>query len=265
MNSKKNNAIGVFDSGIGGLTVLEKLIEMFPNENFVYVADQGHCPYGTKTAKQIGDRVEKVSRYLYQQDVKAIVIACNTASLHIDRARAVVDIDVLSVIYPTCDRAASLTRNGKVAVIATIATINSNTYQNLLTEKGKTPVALACSEFVDFVETHSLDDPGMDKLVADKFKEFKDTSFDTLIHGCTHFSLLEKSMRKCLPDGISYVACGQPTGESLRKLLAEKDLLTDRNTTGSVKIYTTGGVQNAENTMKWFTAQHETVQHVDID
>lgn len=264
MHQNKNSAIGVFDSGIGGLTVLEQLIKLFPNEDFCYIADQGHCPYGTKTAKQIGDRVEKVSARLIEKGVKAIVIACNTASLHIDRARAITDIPVVSVIYPTCARAVSLTRNKKVAVLATQATINSGTYQRLLEKENITPVPLACGEFVDFVESHDLDDPMADKVVADKFLQLPDRTFDTLIHGCTHFSLLENSMRKCLGDK-KFVACGEPTGEYLKKLLEEQQLLTTATGKGRVEIYTTGSVENANATMKWFKAEHSPVQHIDID
>lgn len=260
----KNNAVGVFDSGVGGLTVLERLVELLPFEDFIYVADQAHCPYGIKTALEVGDRVESIARYLAQQEVKAIVIACNTASLQIERARAVTDVDVLSVIPSTCDRAVSLTRNGKVAVIGTVATIKSNVYQDLLRKSGKTPIALACSEFVDFVERQCVDTVEADKLVGDVFKGFTDTTFDTLIQGCTHFGLLEKSMRKCLPYCKNFVECGQPTATTLKKLLADNNLLTARKSSGTVRIYTTGEVVKAENAMKWFPLQHQGVFHVDI-
>ena len=133
---KKKQPIGVFDSGIGGLTVLEKLIQTFPNEDFLYVADQGHCPYGTKSQQEVGDRVEKVARYLVEHGAKAIVIACNTASLQIARARAITDVPVISVIQPTCAKAVSLTKNKKVAVLATVGTIRSGKYQQLLQEAG---------------------------------------------------------------------------------------------------------------------------------
>lgn len=263
--SKKNMPIGVFDSGIGGLTVLEKLIELFPHENFVYVADQGHCPYGTKTAEQVGERVAKVTKFLTEEhNAKAVVIACNTASLRIDYAKKVTSVPVISVIEPTCQKAVSLTKNGKIIVLATIATINSGTYQRLIEQQGKTPVPLACSEFVDFVEHHDLTDPLGQQIVTEKLNQIKDCGADTLIHGCTHFSLLQPQMENVLGK-INYVACGLPTGNCLAEILAQNNLLSTSTESGSVQIFTTGSVDNALATMKWFTAPHSPVVHTDID
>lgn len=257
--------IGVFDSGIGGLTVLEELIKKFPNEKFIYVADQGHCPYGTKTPEQISERVEKVTSFLLGKGAKAIVIACNTASVRIAAARALTDKPVISVINPTCERAVQSTKNNRVAVLATLSTINSATYQNLLKEAGVTPVPLACGEFVDFLENSDLNDPSGDKIVSSKLQAIKDSGIDVLIHGCTHFSLLEDRMRAFLGDKITYVACGAPTADYLEKILVEKQLLSYPNSEGSVIIYTTGDKDKAERSMKWFKPAHPPVQHVDID
>lgn len=260
---RSEQPIGVFDSGVGGLTVLETLIRMYPRENFIYVADQGHCPYGTKTPEQIGDRVEKITKFLISRNVKAIVIACNTASVRIARARAVTDIPVISVIDPTCAKAVKTTQNGKVAVLATISTIESGVYQNLLKKAGVSPVPLACSEFVDFIERGGSEAEG-EKIVRGKLEQIKDAGMDTLIHGCTHFSLLENEMRKVLGD-ISYIACGEPTGETLRQILSDRGLLNLSHQKGTVKIYTTGSVENAQRSMGWFRAEHLPLQHIDIE
>ncbi|MCM1043430.1 MAG: glutamate racemase [Corallococcus sp.] len=256
--------IGVFDSGIGGLTVLEHLVKAFPNEDFVYVADQGHCPYGTKTAEQVGARVEKVSRYLAAQGAKAIVIACNTASLRIDYARNAVDVPVISVIQPTYKRAEQISKNKKIAVLATVATIQSGVYQQLLSDDGYTPVPLACSEFVDFVENHELDDPLGEKIVEEKLSAIKGKGFDTLIYGCTHFSLVEKQIRKVLGN-IDYVNCGEPTADYLKEFLSRNNLLNKNGKKGKVNIFTTGSVENAKSNMKWFSAEHNPVCHIDIE
>lgn len=258
-----NRPIGVFDSGIGGLTVLEELIKRFPNEDFVYVADQGHCPYGRKKDEEIIHCVLNVVDYLMKQNVKAIVIACNTASLFIDKVRSHVSIPVISVIDPTASYASKLTKNNKVAVLATIATITKGAYQERLIKNNITPYPLACSEFVDFVENHDLDDPIGQEIVSNKLNELKDSGVDTLIHGCTHFSILEDKMRKVLGD-INYVACGYPTSLELERILKEKDLLNNK-VNPSVNIYTTGSVENAIATMKWFKAKHEEIIHIDID
>ena len=261
-NNKK--PIGVFDSGIGGLTVLEKLMEKFPNEDFIYVADQGHCPYGTKTFDGIKECVLNVGKYLIAKDVKAIVIACNTASLFIKYLQEITDIPVISVIEPTCMAAINKTKNKKVAVLATIATINKGAYQTLLKENNVTPYGVACSEFVDFVENHELTDPLGQEIVSNKLQELKDKGVDTLIHGCTHFSLLEDQMRNVLGD-INYVACGEPTSERLYEILKEKDLLNnDDNHERYVQINTTGKKENALMNMKWFKKEHEPIKEIEL-
>lgn len=260
----EKNFISVFDSGIGGLTVLEKLIEIFPNENFYYVADQGHCPYGPKPQSYVGDRVEKICKHMENLGAKAVVIACNTASLQIERGRQVCNIPIISVIQPTAAKAISLTKNHKIAVLATKATIESGTYQKLIQEKGNVAFGLACGEFVDFVENNELDNPLGQEIVDTKLAEIKDKGFDTLIHGCTHFSLLEDKMRKVLGD-INYVACGLPTGEALKEILNSKNLLLKENKDRIVEIYTTGSVEKALMNMKWFKKEHRPVEHIDIE
>lgn len=262
---EKNKPIGVFDSGVGGLTVLQRLVEQFPSEHFIYLADQKYCPYGVKTPAQITERVVKVTSFLLSNGVKAIVIACNTASARIAVAREITSKPIISVIQPTCAKAVEETKSKRVAVLATLSTVQSGIYQQLLEQSGITPVLLACGEFVDFVENHDLDDPMGDKIVCDKLQPIKDSGVDVLIHGCTHFSLLEESMRKVLGKDITYVACGAPTAEYLAKILTENNLLTVQNGRGCVEIYTTDSVEKANQSMKWFNVPHLPVQHVDIE
>lgn len=265
MNIKQNNyPIGVFDSGVGGLTVLQELTRQLPRENFVYVADKGHCPYGTKTPEEIAERVQKVTRFLLSKQVKAIVIACNTASAQIQSARELTDIPVISVIEPTAAYAAHVTKTKKVIVLATQATIDSGIYQHILWERGVTAIPLACGEFVDFIENHEISEPMGWRLVADKLKAVKGKGADVLIHGCTHFSLLEGQMRSAMGDNINYIACGTPTAGYLSKLLKERDLLSVEK--GSqVEIYTTAGVPETERAMGWYRSPHLPVGHVSID
>lgn len=252
MNKQK---IGVFDSGIGGLTVLDSLIEIFPNEDFLYVGDQGHCPYGIKPEEEIKVCVRRIGRYLIDQNVKAIVIACNTASLFIDEIRKMTSIPVISVIEPTCLEAIKLSKKKQIGVIATQATINKGKYQDIITQHGYEPIGIACSEFVNFVENCELDDPIGDELVEKKLKPFKATSIDTLIYGCTHFSIMERQIKAYL-GSLNYVACGMPTSLYLKTILEEKELLNEQTKLGKVEIYTTGEVDKALNNMKWFKKEH---------
>lgn len=259
---RDNRPIGVFDSGVGGLTVLEVLQKDFPTEDFIYVADQGHCPYGVKSNEELIKITTSVAKYLESRNCKMIIIACNTATLFIDYIRQAVNIPVVGVIEPTAKRAASLSSNKKIAVIATNATIAKGAYQKILTENNCEVFPVACSEFVDFIENKDLNDPEGDLLVANKLSVLKGTNVDTLIHGCTHFSLIEDQIRKVLGD-INYVACGNPTSEYVYKMLLNNQLLCDEKER-YVEINTTGDVDKALQSMKWFKEEHLPVRHIDL-
>ena len=171
MNNKK--PIGVFDSGVGGLTVLEKLVEMYPSENFIYVADQGYCPYGTKTKEEIEQRVLTIGKYLLNRGVKAIVIACNTASLFKQSLQNITDTPVISVIEPTALRAIELTKSKKVAVLATNATIQNGKYQKILEENGVEVYPVPASSFVEIIESNEMDSNYALKTVTEKLLPLK--------------------------------------------------------------------------------------------
>ena len=263
-NLSKKLPIGVFDSGVGGLTVLEDLIKELPNEDFIFVGDQGHCPYGTKTDEQIKKCITNIEHYLEKKHVKAIVIACNTASLFADDLRKITNIPILGVIDPTCEYAIKQTKNGNIAVLATNATIAHNTYQDRIKKAGFNPIGVPASEFVDFIEHYDHDDPKGLELVESKLSVLKDKNIDTLIHGCTHFSIIEDLMRKVLGDKIKYVACGYPTSLKLKEILESNDLLNEPHET-HVKIYTTGSVKEANRSMKFFTAPHDRITHIEVE
>lgn len=256
--------IGVFDSGVGGLTVLESLMKQFPNEDFIYVADQGHCPYGTKTEDEIRTCVLNVAKYLERQNVKAIVIACNTASLFVEDARKAVNVPVISVIEPTCMRAIETTKTKKIAVLATNATIKKGKYQALLTDAGVEGIGVPCSEFVDFVENKDLNDPIGQKIVNEKLAGLVGSGIDTLIHGCTHFSIIEDKMRNVLGD-INYIACGDPTANLLFNILEKSENLNETKHERVVSIGTTGDVEHAKQTMTWFKMPHSELSFIDLD
>ncbi|HHU24329.1 MAG: glutamate racemase [Bacilli bacterium] len=256
MNNKK--PIGVFDSGVGGLTVLEKLVEMYPSENFIYVADQGYCPYGTKTKEEIEQRVLTIGKYLLNRGVKAIVIACNTASLFKQSLQNITDTPVISVIEPTALRAIELTKSKKVAVLATNATIQNGKYQKILEENGVEVYPVPASSFVEIIESNEMDSNYALKTVTEKLLPLKSAGVDTLIHGCTHFGLLEFQMKKVLDD-VTYVECGYPTSFLLGNVL---QLTIDYTSKGYIEIYTTGKKEDFEAKIKWFTIPHQPIQEL---
>lgn len=251
MNSRP---IGVFDSGVGGLTVLDELIKKLPNEDFIYIGDEANCPYGTKTNKEIEICVTNITKYLIKQNVKAIVIACNTASLFVDKLRKLTNIPIIDVINPTSNYAISITKNKNIGVIATIATINKGAYQKILTENNINVYSEACSEFVDFIENKDLNSIEGKTLVNNKLKNLKNTNIDTLIYGCTHFSILEKNIKEVLGNKINYIACGYPTSITLYETLKNNNLLNTQKE-GKVDIYTTGNVEDTKKAMSWYKKQ----------
>lgn len=260
MNKKP---IGVFDSGVGGLTVLEKLIEVFPNEDFVYVADQEHCPYGTKTNEEIENCVLNVGTYLLKKGVKAIVIACNTASNFIESLKKVTDIPIISVIDPTANEAIKKSKNKNIGVIATRATINYGKYKKILQQASVNVFDLACSEFVDFIENEDLNSVKGDELVYNKLSYFVDKDIDTLIYGCTHFSILEDKIKKVLGE-LNYIACGMPSALCLKNVLASNNLLSNDTKTGHVYIETTGNIHSVKRLINIFNFKYDTINKVFI-
>lgn len=258
-----NLPIGIFDSGVGGLTVLESLVKVLPNEDYIYVADQSHCPYGTKTDEEIFQCALNVVKYLEKHPVKLIVIACNTASLFKDELQRHTEVPIVSVIEPTIQQALNVTKNNHIGIIATIATINKGAYQNKLLDYGQTVWPLACSEFVDFIEKGDLDEPTGQVIVNQKLSYFQDKKIDTLIHGCTHFGLLEPLMRNVLGD-INYVSSGQPVSIAVKEILLSNKLQNVSHQTKTL-IYTTGDVQAARNSMQWLALPHDNIKKINLE
>lgn len=246
-----NKPIGVFDSGIGGLTVLEKLYDLLPHEDYIYLCDNLNCPYGVKEEKEVEKIVINNAKQLELSGCKLIVIACNTASLFVKTIENNVNIPVISVIEPTCKYACSTSENAKIGVIATNMTIKKGKYQSLIEEEKKMSFGVACSEFVDYIENDFDNIEAGKALVNEKLECLKDKGIDTLIHGCTHFGLLEELIIEVL-GRINYVDCGKPTSILVKDVLKEKELLNDQMLQGVIQVYTTGKNDGLIQKTKWF-------------
>lgn len=269
---------------MGGLTVLKELAKLLPAENYVYVADQAHCPYGAQSPDRISARVQKITEYLLSRRVKAIVIACNTATVSIQAAQKLTAKPVVGVIRPACACAVKLTRVKKVTVLATELTVKSGIYQKILGQYGVESVALPCGELVDFIENYDLNDPLGTTLVTSLLSRVKDVGSDVVIHGCTHFPLLEDKMRKVLGNP-HFVSCALPTAQCLQKILSRNGILAcgesvkcalgetaqgensprSDGARGKIEIITTGNVERAEKSMRWFKLPHDPVIHLQIE
>ncbi len=242
----KKEGIGVFDSGLGGLTVLKKLVDVLPGEDFIYVGDTKRVPYGIREEEEIRTFAFEIVDFLKSKNVKAIVIACNTVtSLAIEDIRKAVDIPVIGVIEPGVNRALKLTENKKVGVIGTDGTINSKSYDRTFWEKSQDidVRGVACPSFVEMVEAGNISSKAVEAAGRKYMDEFKDFDLDTLILGCTHFPVIEEGI-KSLIGPVNIIDPALETAKLTRKILEEKMLINPRTTRGSQDFFVTGDSQS---------------------
>lgn len=256
-----NHAIGVFDSGIGGLTVLSELIEQFPHEDFIYVADTLHCPYGIKPQEEIADLVTRITKYLIGAHVKAIVIACNTATANSDHLKDITKLPIIGVIRPTAEYALQVSSERKIAILATNAAVDSGCYQNYLKAGSDSLYPVRCSEFVPLIEQGRTHTKEAARIIKEKLSGLE--SADTIILGCTHFPLIQEQIHGILPDA-RLVTSGKATAEALEKVLSEKDLRNEKQDSGSVILCTTGDPKHLKKQIPWFTKEYTTIQKISI-
>jgi glutamate racemase len=224
----KDSPIGVFDSGIGGLTVVKEIIATLPDENLIYLGDTARVPYGNRDREVIAKFALELTRFLLGKKVKALVVACNTISATcLSEIEKLSPVPVIGVIKPTVTKAVEMTRTGKIGVIGTRATINSQVYEREIHAKnGELQVIQqACPLFVPLAEEGFVDHPAAKLIAQEYLSRFKNSGIDTLILGCTHYPLLKELIRSVLDDGIKLVDSAEPTAEELKKVLEVGDLI----------------------------------------
>ena len=225
----RNAPIGVFDSGVGGLTVVREIMRQIPNEKIIYFGDTARVPYGSKSRETVVRFSEQIVRFLRTFEVKTIVVACNTASAYaMDILEKETDIPIIGVVRPGAREAAAVTQNGRIGVIATEATIGSQIYTDYIRELNEnvTIYGKACPLFVPLVEEGLLEDPVTDEIARRYLTELIDIDIDTLILGCTHYPLIRSTVGKIMGDRVRLVNPAYETARELQNLLAEADLLS---------------------------------------
>lgn len=219
--------IGVFDSGVGGLTVAREIMRNLPNEHIVYFGDTARVPYGSKSKDTVIRYSQQIIRFLRTQDVKAIVIACNTASaLALDEVEQELDIPIIGVIKSGARVAAAATSNKQVGVIGTESTINSHMYHRLIQEQDPeiTVYGKACPLFVPLVEEGWLKDPVTAEVAKRYLDEILKKGIDSLILGCTHYPLLRSLIGEIAGPDVKLVNPAYETAKELERLLAREHL-----------------------------------------
>lgn len=226
-----NRPIGVFDSGIGGLTVLQEITEQLPGEDIIYFGDTARIPYGTRSRETVIKYSFQCIRFLLSKDIKAIVIACNTASaMALKEARKVFDVPIIGVIDPGSNAAVSSTKNNKIGVIGTTGTINSEAYQKRIriAHPNSEVIGVSCPLFVPIVE-EGWEDTDVAFLTAEKYLlELKEHNIDTLVLGCTHYPILRYTVDKVIGDKVKLINPAYETAKCTKKLLKDKKLLSDK-------------------------------------
>lgn len=237
--TNKEGFIGVFDSGIGGLTVAGSIMKSLPNENIIYFGDTAHLPYGTKSEKQIREYADNDVAFLSRFDLKALVIACNTAdSVARGSLEEKYDIPIYGVIEPASIKAVKMTRNNRIGIMATPATVRSEAYPQTIHRYSEDAEVfqLACPLLVPLVENgrYRKDDIVVSTVLQEYLDQLTDKGIDTLVLGCTHYPLLMDAIRSLVPD-LTIISSSEAATETLRRGLEEMHILKD--TAGSTRKY----------------------------
>jgi glutamate racemase len=228
----RNAPIGIFDSGVGGLTVAREVIRQLPNERFIYFGDTARVPYGTKSKDTIIKYTRQIIRFLESNNVKAIVVACNTASAcALEEVGNEIKLPIIGVVKPGAAMAARATDNGKIGIIGTESTINSGIYQQLINKyrKNISVFLQACPLFVPLVEAGMLSDSITEEMAKRYLSQIQEKGIDTLVMGCTHYPLLRSTIRKILGESIKLINPAYETVIELKSLLEINDILNASN------------------------------------
>ncbi len=220
-------AIGIFDSGVGGLTVVHRMLEALPNEHLIYLGDTARYPYGTKSATVVSRYTLENAQFLLDKGVKLLVVACNTMSaVALDALRAHTDVPIIGVIEPGARAALAATRNRKVGVIGTEGTITSGSYTRALRalDDGLEIYTRACPLFVALAEEGWVDNPIAEQAAAMYLASLRQSRIDTLVLGCTHYPLLARTIGAYLGPEVQLVDSATETAREVNALLTERGL-----------------------------------------
>lgn len=243
----KDLAIGVFDSGVGGLTVASEIMKQMSREKIYYYADTARVPYGERTSEEIKSFVNEIIALLLGEGVKAVIMACNTSSaIALEGAGKKFDIPILGVIEPAVSVALSETREKRIGVIANLATTNSGAYKNKFLENGNGVAVFqqACPMLVPLVERGIVDGEDVKIVLRSYLEPLKAQKIDTLILGCTHYPYLIKPIEEIMGDGVKIINPAYQAVKDMKSILEKRNLLSEGTGLPEHKYFVSGERQS---------------------
>ncbi len=266
---EKEKPIGVFDSGVGGLTVVKRLISSLPNESIVYFGDTARVPYGSKSNQTVIEYSIQNTKFLLQKNVKAVVVACNTASsVAIEVLKKEFDVPIIGMIEPGSKSAINHSKNNIIGVIGTRATINNKAYSNQilkLNDKAKV-FEKACPLFVPLAEEGWIEHRATYEIAEEYLSELREKQIDTLILGCTHYPILSNVIQKVIGENVKLIDSGIAASEIVRQEIERIGLLTNSFAKGSISLYVSDISTNFNSIAELFLGQLvDNIIKVDIE
>lgn len=257
--SRDNNLpIGIFDSGVGGLTVLREVMRLLPQEDLIYLGDTARLPYGNKSSGSIIQYTLECAHFLLEQKIKLLVIACNTASAHaLEVLQETLPIPVVGVIQSGFELLMQTTRTQRVAILATQSTIASNVYQNLIQQHypQASIFPIACPLFVPLAEEHFFDHPAAELIAVHYLQSLEAANIDAALLACTHYPILRKAIEKALPPAVKILDPGQACAKLVRSLLAASALQNNQEKKPRYQFFATDHTQRFAHLAKTFLGQ----------
>lgn len=266
-----DGAIGIFDSGLGGLTAVKELIKVLPHEDIIYFGDTARVPYGNRSKKTIVRYAEQDAYFLLSRGVKMIIAACGTVSSVAVSLKDELPVPFTGVVVPTAQAAVRATKNGRIGVIGTLATVNSGSYKNEIVRADKKLCVFQqdCPLFVSLVENGFISpEDEIVRLVVKRYLEgLKYEGIDTLILGCTHFPIISQAISDYLGDGVTLIDSGRETAHYAAELLREKGLLSSEETKGVCRYYVSDTVDDFKRTAEIFLGKSvgDEVSHINLE
>ena len=263
-----NRPIGVFDSGIGGLTIVNALAKILPHEKIVYVGDTARVPYGNKSTERIQQYSEEITRWLIQEECKIVVVACNTASSHaLDNLKSKFNIPIIGVIEPGVEASIYATQNNRIGVLGTYGTIRSDAYGQALRKLNKdiSVINQACPLFVPLVEEGWVSGEVPETIAKTYLENIVASDVDTLILGCTHYPLLKPTINKVININMKLVDSGDTTAAVVQSVINEFQLYPENGKSGDIFCRVTDSVDLFESLAgRFLEVPISDISHIDI-